>query len=92
MSLGAGGIGLHRGTLAGNERTRGRAVLAGDGKTQEFAVVFPAPFAAAPFVVASADAPLGLWVRDVTADLFTAAFAQAPAADAKVTVTWMAQE
>ncbi len=92
VSLGANGLRLHRGTLAGNERTRGRVTLAGDGRKTEFEVVFPIPFAAAPFVVASADLPLGLGVRGVKPDRFLVVFAQPPAADAKAVVTWMAQE
>ncbi|MCX5660870.1 MAG: hypothetical protein NTW19_14285, partial [Planctomycetota bacterium] len=71
---------------------RGRATLVGDGKKTEFEVVFPAAFAAAPFVVASADAPLGIGVQSAKPDRFVAVFAQPPAAGAKVTVTWMAQE
>jgi hypothetical protein len=92
VSFGTDGLRMHRGTLAGNERTRGRVTLTGDGKKTEFEVVFPAPFNVEPFVVASSDLPLGIGVRAVKPDRFTLVFAQAPGADARVVVTWMAQE
>lgn len=91
-TLGPAGLKLHRGVLAGNERTRGRATLTGDGQQTRFEVAFPAAFAQAPFVVASADGPLALGVQTTQADRFVAVFAQPPAAGTKVTVTWMAQE
>lgn len=92
VSLGPAGVKILRGTLAGNERTRGRVTLTGDGQKTQFEVPFPAAFAQAPFVVASADAPLGVGVQATQADRFVAVFAQPPAAGTKVTLTWMAQE
>jgi len=87
------GLKLYQGGIAGNERTRGSAVLSGDGKTTEFAVKFPAAHPAAPFIVASSNQRIGMGVERVAADGFTAGFAAPPPAGKdNVIVTWMVQE
>jgi hypothetical protein len=87
------GLRIHKGTLLGNERTRGCAVFSGDGQATQFTIKFPAAFAAPPFVVASANVPIGLGVTRVTPESCTVTFALPPAAGANnVAVTWMAQE
>jgi hypothetical protein len=94
LGLGVNGLTLYdQTTIKGNDRTRGTARFSGDGKTTAFTIKFPAAFAAMPFVVASANVPLGMGVTEVTPAGFVVAFAAPPAAGSdNILVTWMAQE
>ncbi|MHB9025770.1 MAG: H-type lectin domain-containing protein [Armatimonadota bacterium] len=94
VSLGAKGVEIHdKGTLKGNERTRGLTKLNGDGKAVEFQIKFTTPFDARPFVVASANLPIGMGVTNVTKEGFTATFATPPpAGQGNIEITWMVQE
>ena len=94
VGLGRKGLSLHgQATIQGSERTRGRTTFSGDGKTAEFAMAFPAAFEGVPFVVASANLPIGMGVTEVTAQGCTVSFAAAPPAGKdNIVVTWMVQE
>lgn len=94
VGLGVNGLTLYgKTTIKGNERTRGTALLSGDGKTAAFTIAFAAAFPAKPFVVASANLPIGMGVTTVTPAGFTATFA-APPPEGKnnIEITWMVQE
>lgn len=80
-------------SLKGGGMLRGRATLSGDGKLAAFTIKFPRAYAAAPFVVAGSNLPLGIGVTKVTAEGFTVTFAAAPPAGKdNVEVTWMVME
>ena len=87
LSLGEGA------SLKGGAMLRGRATLSGDGKAARFTIKFPQAHDAAPYVVASANLPIGMGVGDVTPDGFTAAFATPPPAGREnIAITWMVIE
>lgn len=94
LGLGAAGLTLYgRSTIRGNERTRGLSTFSGDGQATVFSIPFPEPYAATPFVVASANLPLGLGVTEVTREGCRVTFASPPPVGKdNVAVTWMVQE
>jgi hypothetical protein len=94
VSLGADGITLYgKGTMKGNERTRGASKFSGDGQATQFKIQFTDAYAAKPFVVASANLPIGMGVTETTKEGCTVTFASPPAAGKdNIEVTWMVQE
>jgi hypothetical protein len=94
LALGQKGITLYGdATIAGSQRTRGKSVFSGDGRTVEFAVKFPSAYGVEPFVVASPNLPIGMGVTAVTKEGCTVTFATPPPAGKdNVIVTWMVQE
>ncbi len=80
-------------SLKGGAMLRGRARRSGNGKATSFTVAFPQPYAAAPYVIAGSNLPLGLGVSKVAADSFTITFAAAPPAGTdNIEITWMVME
>ncbi len=80
-------------SLKGGAMLRGKVKLSGDGKATSFTIKFPKAHAAAPYVVASSNLPIGMGVADVTAEGFTVVFSAAPAAGQEnVVATWMVME
>jgi hypothetical protein len=80
-------------SLKGGAMVRGRVRLSGDGKTTSFTVKFPGAYAAAPYLIAGSNLPVGLGVTKTTAESFTITFATAPPAGREnVEVTWMVME
>jgi hypothetical protein len=94
VSLGANGVTIHgKGTLKGSERTRGVSKFSGDGQATQFKIQFTDAYAAKPFVVASANLPIGMGVTETTKEGCTVTFASPPAAGKdNIEVTWMVQE
>lgn len=94
IALGQKGLTLYgNATIAGSQRTRGKAVFSGDGVKLEFTIPFPTAYAAEPFVVASSNLPIGMGVTAVTLEGCTVTFATPPpAGQDNVVVTWMVQE
>ncbi len=94
VALGQKGITLYGdATIAGSQRTRGKATFSGDGQQVEFTFQFPSAYAAEPFVVASSNLPIGMGVTAATKDGCTVTFATPPpAGEGNIVVTWMVQE
>ena len=94
VSLGVDGVTLHgKGTLRGNDRTRGTSKFSGDGQATQFRVKFADRFDARPFVVASSNLPIGMGVTETAPDGCTVTFAAPPPAGKdNIEITWMVQE
>ena len=80
-------------TLKGNAMPRGHAAFSGDGKTTAFTIKFPHPYNEAPYVVASANLPIGMGITDVSTESTTIRFATPPAVGkGNIVMTWMVME
>jgi hypothetical protein len=94
LGLGVRGLTLYgKTTITGNDRTRGLSTFSGDGQATRFTITFSDVYTAKPFVVASANLPIGMGVTETTRGSFVVTFASPPpAGQDNIEITWMAQE
>ncbi len=79
--------------FAGSGRTRGKAVLSGDGTTREFTIRFSSAQPTEPVVLFRTNLFLRDALKAVTREGFTVAFeTPPPKGEGNVTVWWMAEE
>ena len=81
------------GKFKGNDQTRGKQLLSGDGQTKRFTIRFTQPQHQVPVVVFNTDQFTASRLVGVTRDLFVIEFATPPAkGNENITLWWTAQQ
>ena len=80
-------------TLAAGKAVRGKAAFSGNGTRKKFSISFPIAFTTTPYVVASANLPIGMGVTAVEGKGFTVTFANPPAkGENNIEITWIVMQ